>query len=350
MEFREWIYNEIDWEGDWSDVSKECLDMDALVAYLNAVRSNKDKKTKDREKFPATMPFIHAKSKLFKDGDLDVDDFISRITAKPHNVVNRNEKMEKSGMPNEFVYKTGVPALRGIVYDIEGDRFYVVNTCPGAGDCIIKCYARKGNYIRYAESYDSMTRRLNYMLNFPESYEEMLYEELKEKCEEHGALKGYEPVVLFRWNDSGDFFSKRYRVMSHRVMRRLHKDGYNIRDGAYTKVADAVNDPEMTASVAYSSGGKESEARKVSVDGKASKVIPDHLFKGLDLRKIDDKNKLKSIVSEKFGLKLGDILTYGEMIRMSDLGVPKWHVIVTPNDGDDAIYRGDVKTILLTQH
>lgn len=350
MEFREWLYSEVDWDGAWSDVSKECLDMDSLVSYLNDVISNRGKKTKDRKKFPATMPFIHAKSDLFGPGELDVDDFIKRITERPNNVVNPNDKMEKSGMPHEFVYKTGIPAFRGIVYDIEARQFYVVDTCPGAGSCVVICYARKGNYIRFPESYDSMTRRLNYMLNFPDRYEEMLYEELKKKCEEHGALSGYEPVVLFRWNDSGDFFGKRYRVMAHRVMRRLHGEGYNIRDGAYTKVADVANDEDMSASVAYSAGGKESEARKVREQGKRSIWIPQEMFKGMDLKKIDDKKKLKSIVSSKFGLDIDDILNYGEMMRTAEGEEPRWHVIVTPGDGDDALYRADVKTILLTQH
>jgi hypothetical protein len=349
MEFKEWLLNEIDWEGAWKDVDKHCLDMNALVEYLNAVRANADKKTKDREKFPATMPFIHAKSRLFADGDLDVDDFISKITRKPNNVVNPNEKMEKSGMPHEFVYKTGIPAFRGIAYDIEEGKFYVINTCPGAGECVVICYARRNNYIRYPEAYDSMTRRLNYMLNFPDKYEEMLYDELKDKCQEHGARAGYEPKVLFRWNDSGDFFSRRYRIMAHKVMRRLTGEGYNISDGAYTKVADAANDPQSMR-IAYSSGGKPSEAEKVSGVQKVSKWIPSSMFAGLDIKKIDDKQKLKGIVARNFGVEEGDVITYSEMMRTTPLDYPRWHVIVTPGDGDDALHRPDVKTIFLTQH
>lgn len=350
MEFREWLYSEVDWDRDWSDVQKECLPTEELVRYLNEVISNRGVKTAKRKKFPATMPFIHASSDLFGPGDLNLDDFIKRITERPNNVVNRNDKMEKSGMPNEFVYKTGIPAFRGIIYDIAAGRFYAINTCPGAGACTVICYARKNNYIRFSESYDSMTRRLNYMLNFPDKYEEMLYEELKEKCESHGARVGYEPKVLFRWNDSGDFFGRRYRLMSHRVIRRLRGEGYNIEDGAYTKVSDAANDEEMTANIAYSTGGKESEAKKVVRGRKVSRWVPEELFRGLDVKKIDDKQKLKGIVSKHFGIEVGDILTYGEMMRSPEGAEPRWHVIVTPGEGDDALYRKDVKTILLTQH
>jgi hypothetical protein len=47
---------------------------------------------------------------------------------------------------------------------------------------------------------------------------------------------------------------------------------------------------------------------------------------------------------------VSDIITYGEMMSMPKGEVSKWHVIVTPGDGDDAAFRKDVKTILLTQH
>jgi len=352
MDFREWLYSEADWEGAWSDVQKECLNMDALVEYLNAVRSNFGKKTKDRQKFPASMPFIHASSKLFGgvEGEVDVDEFIKQITARPNNVVNDNDKMAHSGMPNEFVYKTGIPAFRGIVYDIQEGKFYILNTCPGAGKCVSICYARKNNYIRFSESYDSMTRRLNYMINHPDKYEEMLYEGLKEKCIYHDALKGYEPKVLFRWNDSGDFFSRTYRLMAHRVIRRLRGEGYNIDDGAYTKVADAANDEEFGGRVAWSTGGKAGEANKLKGSNKVSEWIPTELLAGLDVKKIDDKQKIKDIAAKHFRLERGDILTYSEMMRTPEGPDPKWHVIVTPGDGDDALYRADVMTILLTQH
>lgn len=350
MEFKEWLFNEVDWEGDWGDVKKECQNTEVLVKYLNSVKANSGKKTADREKFSSSMPFIHASSSLFGDGEVDVDDFIKRITERPNNVVNTNEKMLKSGMPNEFVYKTGIPAFRGIIYDIEDGKFYVINTCPGAGACVLICYARKNNYIRYPEAYDSMTRRLNYMLNFPDKYEEMLYEELKEKCEYHGAKAGYEPKVLFRWNDSGDFFGKRYRTMAQRVMEKLAREGYNADGGAYTKVADAANDKGLGPNVTFSSGGLGREAQKVSPSTKNSKWVPKELFAGLDVKKLDDKQKLKGIVAKHFKFDAQDILSYGEMMRVPDAGTPKWHIIVTPGDGDDALYRKDVKTILLTQH
>ena len=77
------------------------------------------------------------------------------------------------------------------------------STCSG-------CYALKGNYIRYQESNESTTRRLNYLLNYPDKYQAQMYNEMKAKCDEHQALEGYKNMVVIRWNDSGDFFGKKY--------------------------------------------------------------------------------------------------------------------------------------------
>jgi len=349
MGFREWLYNEVDWEGEFSDVQKECLNPDRLVAYLNAVRANYGKKTKDREKFPASMPYIHSRSDLFAEGDLDIEDFIKRISEPPKNVVNKNSKIENTGGPHEFVYKTGVPALRGIIYDKSSGKFFVINTCPGAGSCALICYARHGRYIQYSESYDSMTRRLNLLLNDPDEYERRMYEELKAKCEEHGARAGYKPKVLLRWNDSGDFFAARYKRMAETVMARLKREGYKVDSYAYTKVADVANDAEFQTT--FSSGSNPRQAARVNMDyHKMSVVVPKDMFKDLDLMKISDEQTLKDRIAKKFSLPAEDILTYGEMMSTPRANSPRWHVIVNSGDGDDAAFRGDVKTILLTQH
>lgn len=350
MEFREWLYSEVDWEGEFSDVQRTCEDPERIVEYLNAVRANKDVDYGKREKFSPNMPFVHAKSSFFGGGDeVDVEDFARRITEPPKNIVNTNDKILKSGGPNEFVYKTGVPAFRGIVYDREKGRFYVINTCPGAGTCVAICYARRGRYIQYAESYDSMTRRLNMLLNDPVAYEEQMFSELREKCREHGAKVGYKPKVILRWNDSGDFFTKRYKKIAESVIRRLRDEGWNVESYAYTKVADVAKDAEFQTT--FSSGANMRQTGAVDFGKhKLSIVVPKDLFSDLDLMKIADEKELKARVARKFVLPASDILTYGEMMSVPKGDLPKWHVIVTPGDGDDAAFRRDVKTILLTQH
>lgn len=343
--------NEISWEKDFADVQKECLSPEELKSYLNKVISNANKGYGEREKFSPKMPFIHSKSKLFKGGKLDIQDFTKRITEKPNSLINTNEKMLKSGQPNEYFYKTGVPAFRGIAYDISKNRFYVINTCPGAGECRVICYALKGRYIQYPNSYDLMTRRLNYLLNYPNEYENQLYVELKQICAKHKALKGYESKIILRWNDSGDFFTKKYVSIAERVIKRLQEEGFNIIDDAYTKMADVAKSSNI-GSVAFSLGGSKKERSKIDTDKqKISVWVPTELFKGLDLAKISDKQLLKQKVAEYFNLPLKDIITYAELLKTPENPkLMKWHVLVTPNDGDDAAARKDVKTILLTQH
>ena len=225
----------------------------------------------------------------------------------------------------------------------------MINTCPGAGACVVICYARHGRYIQYPAAYDSMTRRLNLLMNHPDKYEEQLYAELKGKCEEHDAREGYKSKVLLRWNDSGDFFARKYREIAERVMARLKRDGYNLDSYAYTKVADVAKDAGFQTT--FSGGANLTQTGKVDFSKhKVSIVVPRDVFAGLDLMKVADEQVLKQKIAAKFVLPLKDILTYGEMMNTPKGEEPKWHVLVTPGDGDDAAFRKDVKTILLTQH
>lgn len=350
--FTQWlsIYNEVNWEADYPDVTPTCEDPEKIVAYLNAVRANKDLKTADREKFSAAMPFVHAKSSFFGGGDqIDAEEFAKRITEPPVTIVNTNEKIINSGRNNEFVYKTGIPAFRGIVYDEHNKKFVFVNTCPGAGSCVAICYARKNRYIQYPVAYDSMTRRLNFLMNHPEKYKKQLKKELKEKCIEHNALKGYKPKVILRWNDSGDFFARKYMEIAEQVMKELKDDGFNIDSYAYTKIADVANKADFQTT--FSVGANKNQDKLVDLGlKKKSIVVPKEMFKDLELLKIADEEKLRSRIAAKFDLPIEDILTYDELMHTPNGDKPKWHVIVTPDSGDDAAFRKDVKTILLTEH
>ena len=258
--------------------------------------------------------------------------------------------MSKTGGNYEFVYSTGIPAFRGIVYSVKNSKFHYVNTCPGAGDCVLICYALRGNYVRYPRSYDGMTRRLNYLLNSPKEYEAQMFDELKEKCEKHKAFIGYKPKVTIRWNDSGDFFTKKYVDIAEKVIKDLQGAGYNIDSYAYTKVADVAKDNDFGSS-SFSSGANKQQSNQItSVDQKRSVVVPKELFADLDLMKISDETELKDRVSQKFDLNREAILTYSELMQKEKTEVPTWHVLVVPGDGDDAAMRHDVRTVLLTQH
>ena len=345
------VLSEIDWENDFSDVKKVCVDPKQVVDYLNQVLANKSVDYGQRKKFSNALPYVHAKSTFFKKDaeEVDIEHFIKQITAPPKNLINTNEKMLKSGGTNEFVYKTGLPAFRGIAYDIAHENFVYINTCPGAGDCVLICYARKGRYIQYPNSYDSMTRRLNLLLNNPEKYEDQLYKEIKAKCIEHKALEGYKAKVILRWNDSGDFFTQKYVKIAESVKNKLKENGYNVEPYAYTKVAGVAKDAAVGVT-SFSSGASKKETDKISKNQKMSQMVPSSLFAGLDLMKISDEQKLKRNIATYFKIPLPNIISYDELKSMPVGETPKWHVIVTPDGGDDPAWRKDVKTTLLTQH
>ena len=343
--------NEVDWEGDFSDVKPNCISPKDVVDYLNRIIANGPKKTADREKFGAKQPYVHSKSTLFQKGETEVDiqDFITKITTAPKTIIGKNDKIAKSGGRNEFVVNTGIPALRGIIYDIEKQDFHYVNTCPGAGECAIICYARKGNYIRYSQSYDNMTRRLNYLMNYPDKYQQQMYNELKVACKEYNAVEGYRSKVIVRWNDSGDFFTKKYVKIAEDVINQLRTDGYNIESYAYTKVADVANDNEFDNSK-FSSGGNKRQTSKADKSKGQAKIIPMTLFNDLDLQKISDIEEFKNRVAKAFKLDINTLLTYDELLDTPKSNERKWTVIVISGDGDDAAFRPDVKDILLAQH
>lgn len=359
FEFAEWLHlvesgllNEVDWEGFWHDAQVTCTDPQKIVQYLNDVRKNAPLAGKDRQEFPATFPIVHAKSRMFgKEPELDVEEFKRRIMEPPSSIVTKNTKMEHSGRANEFVYNTGIPAFRGIVYDVKADKFVFLNTCPGAYECVNICYARDGIYLRYPDAYDRMTRVLNLMMNYPERYEERLFGEVVAKCKEHNAYQGYVNKVILRWNDSGDFFAEGYRKIAHNVMKRLRDAGFNVEDNVYTRVAAAANDSEF-ANRSFSRGAAPKEAEKVQVGGdiKQEITVPYRMFKDLDLDKISDMETMKDRVSAEYGLERERIISYHEMMAMSDSGERKWHVVVASGNGDDASYRKDVMTVLNIEH
>lgn len=359
IEFAEWLdmvekglLNEVDWEGFWHDAQVTCADPQKIVQYLNDVRRNAPLASADRKDFPSTFPIIHAKSDMFGGvPELDVEEFKRRIMQPPSSVVTKNSKMEHSGRSNEFVYNTGIPAFRGIVYDIKADKFVFVNTCPGAFNCVNICYARDGIYLRYPDSYDRMTRALNLMMNYPDRYEDQLFKEASEACKEHNAYKGYVNKVILRWNDSGDFFAEGYRKIAHSVMDRLLAAGFNIEDNLYTRVADAANDPKFNNRT-FSRGAAPKEAERVQVGGdiKQEITVPYDTFKDLDPDRISDIDVLKDRISEKYGLDRDKIISYHEMMAMTDSGKRQWHVIIGPGNGDDASWRKDVVTVLNLEH
>jgi hypothetical protein len=360
--------NEIDWDDEFSDVYKKCINTAELKNHLNNVIDNSEKKPSDRESLGLNKPYIHTKSIPFdEEGEIDVNAFIKKITTMPNDILSINSKMEKSKTDNTLSVNIGIPALRGLVYDIDNKEFYFVNTCPGAGECALICYARKGSYVMFPDVFVKQTRILNLLLNFPDRFEKLLKREL-----EIMALKNPDKEVQFRWNDAGDFFTKKYYQIAKKITKELKSEGYNIKSYAYTKMGDIVNMGDDDIMINFSTDANRKETNKVvDIENKKKEVtIPKELFGDLFVKTSDKNPKflvggdgkmiykdkdsvstLKKRIADKYNVNMDTILTYDELLS-KPVGMPlQYNVMVAPKgEGDIGAQRRDVKYSFLMFH
>lgn len=354
------IINEIDFADEFSDVKSSCINPKELLEYLNGVLSNRGVQPySKRKKFDGTYPYLHASSEHLGEGsEVNIDAFIKSITNPPPNLVSQNDKLAKTGDSDEYAYNTGIPAISGLVYDEENNKFYSINTCPGAGSCVNICYARHGYYIIYPATNDLMIRRLNYLLNHPDKYEEQLYNEIKELCIKHKAFVKNDNTVLIRWNDSGDFFSKKYVKIAASVMRRLKDEGFNIRGGAHTKVASVALGDDIASSFSADSNKKEmGKFRRGSIEkygselgGKKSITVPKKMFSKLNLLIRADVEILKDRIANEYEFDRSKLLNYKELLMKPIDSGSGYGVVIVPGNGDDGLFRKDISVIFHAQH
>jgi hypothetical protein len=360
------IIYEIDLQGTFKDVSFKQLSIDEAREYLERVISNCEKKPAEREKLAANKPYIHGKAiPKSEGGEIDMDAFIQKITSMPNEILSINSKMAKSADDNSFTVNIGIPALRGLVYDLDAGVFYIVNTCPGAGACALFCYARQGSYVMFPNVFVNQTRILNLLLNFPERFEKLLFREL-----ESVALKNPNMSIKMRWNDAGDFFSEEYFNIAFRITKKLKADGYNVTSYAYSKMANVANleDDDFIVNVSGDINVKQSKQIKDIESKKTQVTVPKDLFDDLLLKDkrqyaVNEKGKvifkngqdgidaLKKRISLKYDVPVETLLTYDEMMKTPKGEKNQYNVVIMPRgDGDIAAQRMDVKTSFLLIH
>jgi hypothetical protein len=364
---REGILLEIDWGNNFSDVSKKAMTHDETKVYLKSVIGKCQMKPKDREKLALDKPYIHNKKiPTFDDGEIDLESFIVNITKPPKEILSQNSKMDKSSGENSISLNIGIPALRGLVYDINEKMFYIINTCPGAGSCAIICYARKGSYVLFPDVFVKQTRILNMLLNHPERFEKVLKIELESFC-----LKYPEKTIQMRWNDAGDFFTKTYFEIASRITKTLKSEGYNIKSYGYTKMGGLINldDSDLTLNFSDDANKKQTGMVKDLGNAKKSVIVNNKVFDDLLVKdnkgkhyKVNDKGKvifkngesgvkeLKTRLSKIYNVDTSTIVTYDELKRIPE-GDKIYNVIVMPKgDGDIGAQRSDVKLSFLLYH
>lgn len=361
------ILNEIDWEGDFSDVKKTCLSIPQLVGDLQAILDRSKMKPWKRGKAPLKTIVHNQSIQQTEDGEIDVQAFIDDITAIPDYMISKNKKMQKTSTGNLLVLNTGLPALRGIVYDIENQKFYEVNTCPGAGSCVLVCYARKGSYVQYDHVSKKLIRRLNLLMNDPQTFEDLIMNELVERFLKQKRKKS---KIILRWNDSGDFFANKYWEIAMNVTKKLQEQGFDFESYAYTKMGKYA-DLKDRILTNFSLGANKRETDKVKnvMDSKRSQIVPKDVFKqffAMDPKNprqfakekdgktkfINDQAKLelKNVISQEYDVPVSTLRYIEELPeeRGKDL---EFNAIIRPSgDSDEPAHRRDVKITFLLIH
>jgi hypothetical protein len=245
MNFKNWLMNEVNWRKDpskygFSDVSATCIPIETFIEGLNKQLERYRQSSKERDRFPrhaelepqrqllpqyssASLGRIvdPSRDKITKESVLD---FIKNITSMPATIFDEGEKSKHSNEldPNVYTINTGIPALRAIVFDKAEEKFYSINTCKGAGSCIVDCFALKGFYVLSDGKNIKLHQRINLLVNSPEEYYRKALEELKAVALRE-IPKG--KVLKIRWNDAGDWFSKTY----YNIAIKITKDLKNIK-------------------------------------------------------------------------------------------------------------------------
>jgi len=302
------------------------------------------------------------------DDKWDLDDLARQIMKRPSKILGTNAKMEKSATEGEIVYDLTLPALSGIVVDESNGDFVEITTCPGAGECQLYCYARKGGYVMFPASSMSAAQALNFLVNEPTGYMAMVDKEvkaLKTRTDKHGIR------LVVRWHDAGDFFSKEYLDLAFKVA----ESNPDVKFYAYTKMGDvAVGGKPANFIVNFSTGAKSREVKKVTMHKQAGNIVKDaitvpkdmfrELFvtdkKGKYVKDEKGRTQVKSPeawkqfrqqLAARYNLDSDSIITYDQMLDIPEGPTPKWHVVIFPaGHGDRAANRLDVINSFLMFH
>jgi hypothetical protein len=350
------------------DAPQKPWSRDELQGYVNRIKT--DTKTK-QDKFKPIIHGSNVKAIVKDDGttEWDLDDLARQITTPPNSILGTNAKMAKSKKEGAMTYDLTLPALSGIVVDEETGEFVEITTCPGAGECQLFCYARKGGYRMFPASSMSAAQALNFLVNHPTEYMEMFDQEVKAakaKTDKAGIK------LLVRVHDAGDFFSKEY----YNLVMDVKKKNPGVRFYFYTKMGDIATDPNRPEDVVgqFSGGAKRGEEKKVEfVRGAGRHVkdaitLPKEMFRGLfktdskgkyvkdadgrtQIKSEADWNEFKQKLAAQYKIDPNTIITYDQMVKIPEGPSPKWNVVIFPaGHGDLGASRLDVANQYMMFH
>jgi len=349
------------------DAPQKAWSKQDMQDYLTRIKTG-TKTKQDRFK-----PIIHGsnvKAITKDDGgeEWDLDDLARQITTPPRAILGTNAKMAKSKEEGSITYDLTLPALSGIVVDEETGEFVEITTCPGAGECQLYCYARKGGYVMFPASSMSAAQALNFLVNHPAEYMKMFDAEVKKAT---ALAKKNGIKLLVRVHDAGDFFSKEY----YDLVMGVKEQNPDCKFYFYTKMgAIASADQPDDVIGQFSPGAKSREVKTVQVQRDAGKhvkdavTLPKDMFRELfvtdakgkyvkdakgrtQVKSAEDWQQFKQKLAAQYKLDPDTIITYDEMNRIPEGPKPKWNVVVFPaGHGDLGASRLDVSKQFLMFH
>lgn len=316
------------------------------------------------------LPYVHRSDVItYYDPEgkkYNTDSIKDALAQRPEKLLRQNEKMKHSNGDVEQFFNIGFAALVGLALDQSTNELIVVNTCPGAGNCKIKCFAMKGNKVMFRGPWLKDSKVLTYLLNDPVGFESQINAEIDREVRK-GEKGGYS--VSIRWHDSGDFFSPEYIKLAFRISEANPKAKFY----AYTKVADvALGDKPKNFIINWSEGAHHAQEKKIKdadpdlTKTKNSRIVPYDLF--WDLIKKDQKGnldkssgkwetsdasalkELKRRLAKTYNISPSDIYSYNEYNTKRIPANRKINVIVAPGEGDTSANDPRVLSTLLLQH
>lgn len=359
--------DEIDWsEPDIAGTSTRCMSQQAVADFFNS----EIERLASGKKANPSMPRISKGIMLGDDNTVKTPlEFAQILSKPPKTIFDVGEKSKHTIDDDIKTINTGIPALRGIVWDKENQEFRVINTCPGAGACAIDCYALQGFYIFNDGKNLKLAQRLQLIFTDPESYYNQAYREAEMFAFE---AQRDNKVLEIRWNDAGDFFSERYLKLALRVTKTLLEKNYKVKSYFYTKVGGMVElGQKLGFTVTFSQGGSQETPAGVK---KQSVVVPIPIVRDYITRTkgrgFSKDESGKTIVSNKEGLKKAVVDHYSkdatlaghetittdntkftdELPRVEGKDGEFNAIILPGGDSDAPAQRNDVHVIFLIKH
>lgn len=215
-----------------------------------------------------------------------VNNLIKKLTDYSNlEILSQNGKMKKSGSEVGMYYNFSLPALRGLVYDEKASTpedpvFLEVTTCPGAGKCMLGCFARGGSFVQYNAVSERQTKILNFLYNRPMELKQKLIDDIGMLINKN-KKKGIKTSI--RWHDSGDFMSEGVTNLYYDVMRHFESEPM-VDFYAYTKSIEMMKAHEeqgkvpsnFTHNYSYGATGKGEKAIDPTKD-KFSEIVPENV-------------------------------------------------------------------------